>query len=188
MVRITLSCTALTLLIASIPFAGIAFGQTDYGSSSGGSSYGSTDNSGSNNGGYSSGSDNQTSGSGGYGDTGSYGSGSQASSDYGLTPSNFTDINTPSQVQNIPTWVKNNAGWWAQGQIGDGDFVKGIQYLIQQGIITIPPSSSTVSQSSSNTIPAWVKNNAGWWAQGQIGDGDFVKGIQYLINAGIIQV
>lgn len=37
----------------------------------------------------------------------------------------------------IPDWVRNNAGWWAEGQIGDSDFVAGIQYLIENGIISI---------------------------------------------------
>ena len=40
----------------------------------------------------------------------------------------------------------------------------------------------------SNEIPAWIKNNADWWSQGLISDDDFVKGIQYLVEQGIIQV
>src|SRR5438309_10994255 len=43
------------------------------------------------------------------------------------------------------------------------------------------------SSSSSNQIPSWIKNNAGSWANGQISDDDFVKGIQYLISEGIIE-
>jgi len=35
----------------------------------------------------------------------------------------------------VPEWIKSNAGWWAWGKIGDDDFVKGIQYLIKEGII-----------------------------------------------------
>ena len=38
------------------------------------------------------------------------------------------------------------------------------------------------------SIPAWIKNNAGWWADGQIDDNSFVLGIQYLIKVGIIVV
>ena len=37
-------------------------------------------------------------------------------------------------------------------------------------------------------IPSWIKNNAGWWADGQIDDEAFVSGIQYLISNGIMQV
>ena len=38
------------------------------------------------------------------------------------------------------------------------------------------------------SIPAWIKNNAGWWATDQIDDSTFVQGIQYLIQEGIIVV
>lgn len=87
----------------------------------------------------------------------------------------------------IPTWVKNNAGWWANGQIRDSDFVKGIQYLIKQGIMVIPPTQNGQA-STTVSIPSWVKNNAMWWSNNQISDSDFVKGIQYLITSGIMTI
>jgi len=203
----------------------------------------------------------------------------------------------------IPDWIRNNAEWWAQGAIGDSDFVSGIQYLIKQKIMQIPPT--VVSDSEDETknksvsdqgyievngreffvsrynpasvtltgkveedqykvycdfskpgeyydesisilvardgtfhhemlfnndfkegeynldckyknkdfgslsfsltkstyektaekepkpeknLPEWIKNNAEWWSQGLISDDDFVKGIQYLVEQGIIRV
>ena len=86
----------------------------------------------------------------------------------------------------IPAWVKNNAGWWADNLIGDSDFVSGIQYLITEGIMTIPPTQS--GSSTSQEIPTWIKNNAGWWADDLITNTDFVSGIQYLITNGIMSV
>ncbi len=86
----------------------------------------------------------------------------------------------------IPDWVKNNAGWWADDQIADSDFVSGLQYLISKGIMTIPETQS--GNPSTEEIPDWVKNNAGWWAEGKISDSDFVSGIQYLITKGILSV
>ncbi len=86
----------------------------------------------------------------------------------------------------IPEWVKNNAGWWSEGLIGDADFVSGIQYLIKEGIMIIPETKA-VSQTSEG-IPDWVKNNAGWWSEGLIGDSDFVSGIKFLIEQGIMVV
>ena len=87
----------------------------------------------------------------------------------------------------IPAWIKNNAGWWATDQIDDSSFLQGIQYLIQEGIMIIPPTE-TSEQMSSQAVPAWIKNNAGWWATDQIDDSAFVQGIQYLIQEGIIVV
>jgi len=86
----------------------------------------------------------------------------------------------------IPSWVKNNAKYWHDDAIDDSTFAQGIQYMIKQGIITIPPTQSGQANSGI-TIPAWVKNNAGYWATGDIDDATFVKGVQYLITAGIIQ-
>jgi len=88
----------------------------------------------------------------------------------------------------IPDWVRNNAEWWAQGAIGDNDFVSGIQYLIKEDIIQIPETAKASTADGSQEIPSWIKNNADWWAQGLISDDDFVKGIQYLVENGIIVV
>lgn len=87
----------------------------------------------------------------------------------------------------IPNWIRNNAKWWADGTIGDTDFVQGIQFLIKEGILKIPPTT-TDKAVASNQIPAWVKNNAKWWSEGTITDDDFVKGIQFLVSQGIIRV
>ena len=89
-------------------------------------------------------------------------------------------------ANNVPDWVKNNAGWWAEGQIDDTAFVSGVQYMIENGIINVP--STTRSSGASDTIPAWVKNNAGWWADGTLTENEFVNALQYLIKMGIMQV
>ena len=47
------------------------------------------------------------------------------------------EINAPYSQIAIPSWIKNNAKWWSEGSIGDSDFVKGIQYLIQIGVIKV---------------------------------------------------
>ena len=104
-----------------------------------------------------------------------------------LQITNGTSTVTQSHGIAIPSWVKKNANYWSTGTVGDADFVSGIQYLIQQKIMKIPPSTSTTN-SSSNQIPSWIKTNAGWWASGQISDDDFVKGIQYLISNKIMKI
>jgi hypothetical protein len=55
----------------------------------------------------------------------------------------------------IPQWIKNNAKWWADGQIGDSDFVKGIQYLIDNNILHA--SSSNQNSNLQNTIVGTIK-------------------------------
>jgi len=46
----------------------------------------------------------------------------------------------PSQSQEIPDWIKNNAGWWATDQIDDATYVSSLQWLISNKIINIPSS------------------------------------------------
>lgn len=37
----------------------------------------------------------------------------------------------------IPQWIRDNAKWWSEGLISDQDYVHGLQYLIQQGILKV---------------------------------------------------
>ena len=97
---------------------------------------------------------------------------------------------TPSTMESsneIPVWIKNNAGWWADGSIDDSSFVQGIQFLVQEGFMKIPVTQQGDS-AGSNEIPVWIKNNAGWWADGSIDDSSFVQGIQFLVQEGFMKI
>ena len=59
---------------------------------------------------------------------------------------------TGSGSNQIPAWIKNNAGWWADGSIDDNSFIQGIQFLIKEGIMKIPKSTSS---SSGSPPPSW---------------------------------
>jgi len=86
----------------------------------------------------------------------------------------------------VPSWIKNNAGWWADGTISESEFVQGIQHLIKENILKVPQTQ--VSSEKTTGVPVWVKNNAGWWADGTISDKEFLNGIQHLIKLGIIDI
>ena len=101
----------------------------------------------------------------------------------------FEITQSPQQEESttqVPSWIKNNAGWWSEGIVGDQEFVQSIQFLIKEKIlsVTVTESASTETQD----IPIWVKNNAGWWSEGLISERDFVKGIEFLISQGIVRV
>ena len=59
----------------------------------------------------------------------------------------------------IPQWIRSNAKWWSEGNITDTEYVKGLQYLITQGIIQIPNQipnpipTTTVTATNSNLSP-----------------------------------
>lgn len=48
----------------------------------------------------------------------------------------FTSVLADSS--SIPEWVKNNAKWWSEGSISEGEYLKSLEYLITKGIINIP--------------------------------------------------
>jgi hypothetical protein len=87
----------------------------------------------------------------------------------------------------IPLWIKYNANWWSQEEIGDEDFIAGIQYLIEQDIIEISESAK-IQSDAVGEIPAWIKSNAGWWANDIVSNGEFVSSIQWLIEKGVMEV
>jgi hypothetical protein len=88
----------------------------------------------------------------------------------------------------IPDWVKNNAKWWADGQVDDSTFTQGIGFLIKEKIIGIDSLPVQSSETTEQKVPDWIRNNAGWWADGMISEGDFIKGIKFLVEKRIIQV
>jgi len=116
-----------------------------------------------------------------------YGTGRVAETtfEFGGTTSTGT---SPETKERVPAWIKNNAKWWSDGQIGDSDFVSGIQYLMKEKIIDIPDLPEQASETAQEHVPDWIRNNAGWWADGLITEDDFVQGIQFLIRQGTIVV
>ena len=122
------------------------------------------------------------------------------------TPSETTETIQPTAQERppVPDWVKSNAAWWGKGEIDDNEFTNGIGYLIQKQIIDVPgllekntspekienPDTGVMEEPEefSPIVPAWVKNNAVWWSEGQLTDDDFLMGIKYLLEKGIIQV
>jgi hypothetical protein len=88
--------------------------------------------------------------------------------------------------QIIPKWVKSNAEWWVDQQIDDEDFVAGIQYMVNNGIMYIPNTEPV--NSSTNEIPDWIKTNAQWWVDNQISDDDFVKAMEWLVTNGVLRI
>jgi len=80
----------------------------------------------------------------------------------------------------IPSWIKNNADWWADDKIDDFTFAQGIGFLIKNKIIQINDLPTTpdgeIAIENDIVIPSWIKNNAGWWADDDISDSDFLYG------------
>ncbi len=100
-----------------------------------------------------------------------------------LTPApSESDVSKP-----IPEWIKNSAEFWINGDVDDSTFISALQFLIQQGIINVPPTSIN-QDSDSDEIPEWIKNSAEFWINGDVDDSTFISALQFLITQGIIVV
>ena len=64
---------------------------------------------------------------------------------------------------NIPNWIKDTAGFWVDGAISDQEFVAALQFLINDGIITVPDSTggSTSVESGSIELPDYPVEGPG---------------------------
>ena len=116
---------------------------------------------------------------------------------FSLIGSSILIPNSSAQEETqIPSWIKNVAEWWAANEISEKEFLTGIEYLINNNIISfsfVPCGAVAATAASDPTleaklIPDWVKNNAEWWATDQIEDADFLNGIEYLITKNIIGI
>ena len=100
-----------------------------------------------------------------------------------------TPYSSAQEVAQIPSWIKNVSGWWANDEISEKEFLSGIEYLINNNIITISSIPCSVfGTSSSEAVPNWLKNTAGWWSEDLIEDIEFVNGLEYLIKKQIVIV
>ncbi len=88
----------------------------------------------------------------------------------------------------IPTWIKNNVQWWADGQVDDQTFLNGIEFMVKEKVINIPVLPEQSSDAAEQKIPDWIRNNAIWWSEGAISEDDFVNGIEFLVQKGIVRV
>ena len=111
---------------------------------------------------------------------------------FSLIGSGILVPNSSAQDAQIPNWIKNVAGWWANGVISENEFLAGIEYLINNNIILldfVPCNDKIQSQyGDTKSVPDWIKNNANWWSENLIGDIDFINGLQYLIEYKIIKI
>lgn len=100
----------------------------------------------------------------------------------------FGQVNFILNKIQIPKFFKNVANWWSDGLVEDAEFVDGIEFLINEKIIDIPNLPKSTVVGSDDKIPDWIRQNVGWWANGLISDEEFVSGIKYLVERGIITI
>jgi hypothetical protein len=92
----------------------------------------------------------------------------------------------PPELPKVPQWIKLNADWWATDKISDSEFLEGIDFLFEKGIVFVP-SKGITAQANWN-IPSWYKTTAGWWSENKISDDEFLFAIENLVARKIIVI
>ena len=54
-----------------------------------------------------------------------------------------TAIYVSAEEELVPAWIKNSAGWWSKGLVADSEFINSMQWLVGEGIISIPQNEDT---------------------------------------------
>ncbi len=58
-------------------------------------------------------------------------------------------INASAQTTPIPSWIKNTAKWWSEDKISEAEYIKSLQWLINNRILVVTNGDSS---SNSNSI------------------------------------
>ena len=82
---------------------------------------------------------------------------------------NTQDTDEEQEIE-IPSWIRNNAEWFAKGIISDSDFVLGLEYMVEGEIIQSPniqiiesgnDSNENIILSNNDTVPVVDSDNDG---------------------------
>jgi len=67
-------------------------------------------------------------------------------------------LNVSAEEGLIPSWIKNTASFWVEGNIGDSEFLSALQFLIDNGILTVmkTPASDTEINSDNDKIMSQI--------------------------------
>lgn len=87
----------------------------------------------------------------------------------------------PEEIPLIPVWIKTESAWWTSGQISDAEFIEGIEFMLDQSLISVLPWD--IARGASPAIPQWVKIPSGWWAEDMLTDDEYINMIQYLVES-----
>jgi hypothetical protein len=103
----------------------------------------------------------------------------------------------------FPDWIKQATVIWINNEISDSEFLALVQNVLDNNILPNEIESQEILKNTAQTvikdipelygektselIPIWVKDRAGWWIDGKINDLQFLKTIHYLREVGYLE-
>lgn len=103
-----------------------------------------------------------------------------------LTISGFAPGTTSADRRvEVPAWIRDEAGEWSLGQVGDERFLENLAYLAGGGVID---AGAAGQAEGGPAVPYWVRDSAAWWSQGLVSDAEFVDAVEHLLSIGAIRI
>ena len=109
---------------------------------------------------------------------------------YPYTPTEKPQPYTTTQPIKIPKWIKTTILWWHNEEITDSEFIRTMEFLINEKIMIVPSYKVIADHSLQNTtpIPDSIKDKALFWIENQSNNKEFLPVIQYMIEQGIVNI
>ena len=68
-------------------------------------------------------------------------------------------LNVSAEEGLIPSWIKNTASFWVDGNVEDSEFISALQYLLNEGILVIPSEQDEKIDTSQLTVQELKKQS-----------------------------
>lgn len=65
------------------------------------------------------------------------------------------------ETTSIPSWIKNTAKFWVNGDVSDAEFIKALQWLVSQKILVVPMTTTNSVPLTSETTNQPAKKSVG---------------------------
>jgi len=75
----------------------------------------------------------------------------------------FFSLSATAQEYGIPSWIKNTALWYGQGQTSDTEFINSLQYLIDNGILTVGGNAVNSNNNPVTNVQDTIKDEGDFY-------------------------
>lgn len=89
----------------------------------------------------------------------------------------------------VPGWIETTAQFWIDEDVSDREFTDALGFLVKEKIIDVQVEPNLVDPDETTEepkVPDWVESTTEWWINGDVSEDQFLEGIKWMIQNGII--
>ena len=91
------------------------------------------------------------------------------------------EVTVGYDIVHIPDWFKQTTEFWITEKISEREYVKTLDYLLEEQLMKIPTSKSS-NKSANSSIPIWIETNSEKWVNNEITNDEFSIAIQWIVE------